>query len=44
MVKLAVKTKFGGNHTLLNAKNKSDQHLSVVGLMNCHTLPAMAMF
>jgi hypothetical protein len=32
MVKLAVKTENGGNHTLLSVKNKSDQHLLGVGL------------
>ena len=37
LVKLAVKTKNGGNHTLLSAKNKSDQHLWGVGLINFTT-------
>tara|TARA_X000000368_G_C22863998_1_gene637850 strand:+ start:281 stop:442 length:162 start_codon:yes stop_codon:yes gene_type:complete len=38
LVKLAVKTKNGGNHTLLSAKNKSDQHLLGVGLINFSTV------
>jgi len=38
LVKLAVKTKNGGNHTLLSAKNKSDQHLSEIGLINFTTV------
>jgi len=37
LVRLAVKTKNGGNHTLLSAKNKSDQHLWGVGLINFTT-------
>jgi len=28
----------GGNHTLLSAKNKSDQHLLGVGLINFSTV------
>jgi len=38
LVKLAVKTKNGGNHTLLSAENKSDQHLLGVGLISFITV------